>query len=522
MGVVVGTRNAAVRLMGRNLELHPDRVAYIWGERSVSYRELDRASRHIAVLLRSREVAPGDRVALALPDCPAFPAAILGCLLVGAVAVMAGASLGEEELRHVMADSGARLLIRHADLPLPPRVTEGVALLSCDDVGPLGCPALEAEPVVPHEPAPDEFAFMLYSSGSTGRLKGVPHHHASLLLPSSLMGEGVLGLTAADVIFSTSKLSFGYGLVNSLSFPLHFGATALLCPGKPDPLTILDIIRRNRATVLFAVPTVYAQLLLSCRTPELELPLRLCCSAGEGLPALLFEEWRRRTGLEIVDGMGASEFSHHFICNVPGEAVAGSTGRLVRGYRVRLVDDDGNDVPPGREGHLLVSGGTRAPRYWNLPELSDRTMLPDGFTRTGDVLLERGGLYYHRGRSDDMIKVAGQWVSPVQVEGVLGEHPAVAECAVTAVTVDTLARPAAFVVPAAGAEASPGLAAELRGWLRARLPDHMCPARFRFLEALPRTATGKVQRFRLRDGALESSRPGIDVEFDHDDERRGR
>jgi benzoate-CoA ligase len=340
---------------------------------------------------------------------------------------------------------------------------------------------------------------MLYSSGSTGRPKGIPHRHASLLLPCELMGENVLGLRSDDVIFSTSKLSFGYGLVNSFSFPLYFGATAILYPGRTSVGAVLETIQRFRPTVFFSVPTVYAQIILACAEPELHLPMRLCCSAGEALPVLLFEEWQRLTGLEIVDGIGASELSHHFISNVPGETVPGSTGRVVAGYEVRLVDDCGNDVPDGVEGHLLVSGGTRAPRYWNLPELSRKTMLPDGFTRTGDIFLRRNGQFYYRGRSDDMIKVGAMWVAPVVVEETLLAHPAVAECAVAAVTVGPLVRPGAFLVLVPGTDWTPALKRELLEHALARLPDYMCPARFKVLDRLPRTATGKVQRYRLRE-----------------------
>jgi len=340
---------------------------------------------------------------------------------------------------------------------------------------------------------------MLYSSGSTGRLKGVPHYPTSLLLPCRLMGEEVLGLRGDDLIFSTSKLSFGYGLINSFSFPLWFGATALLNPERTEVGTVLELIERHSPSIFFSVPTVYTQILLATSEPNLQLPLRLCCSAGEALPALLFEEWQLLTGLEIVDGIGASELSHHFISNRPGQAVPGSTGRVVPGYRVKLVDDDGQEVPEGTEGQLLVSGGTRAPCYWNRPELSRKTMLKNGFTRTGDIFLRRGKNYYYRGRRDDLIKVDARWVAPLRVEKALLHHPAVVECAVAAVRVGPLVRPGAFLVLAPGSSWSPALERELRQLIVSRLPDYMCPARFNVLERLPRTATGKLQRYRLRE-----------------------
>lgn len=498
----MSTPNAAVELIRPNLERHPDKVAYFCGEQALTYAELDLASRGFALLLENRGIAPGERVVIALPDCFAFPAAFLGCLLAGAVAVAAGSALTDEDLAHVISDSGATLLVSHPEhASRHAALCGGVSQIVCDDHGPIGEAASPAMGLLPYQPAEDDFAYMLYTSGSTGKPKGIPHRHGSLLLPCELMGKQVLGITRDDVIFSTSKLSFCYGLLNSLSFSLHFGTTATLLPGKPDIPSILRIIRQRRPTIFFSVPTVFRQIILSCAEPELKFPMRLCCSAGEALPPVLFHEWQRLTGMELVDGIGASELSHHFICNPPGRAVPGSAGRVVPGYRVRLVDDNDNDVPSGSEGNLLVSGETRAPCYWNLPELSRITMRPDGFTRTGDIFLERDGYYFHRGRSDDMIKVDAQWVSPVMVEDVLRSHPAVADCAVAAVTVGALVRPGAFVVLAAGVESSPELVRELKELAMSRLPNHMCPARVRFLADLPRTSTGKVRRCCLREQA---------------------
>jgi benzoate-CoA ligase len=491
-----------VELIRPNLERHPDKVAYFCEERAITYAELDRASRYFAFLLESRGIAAGERVVIALPDCFAFPVAFLGCLLAGAVAVAAGSSLTDDDLVHVTNDSGATLLVSHEEhASRHASLCRGVGQIVCDDHGPVGEGFAADGGLTPYHPSTDDFAYMLYTSGSTGRPKGIPHYHGSLLLPCYLMGKGVLGITGDDVIFSTSKLSFCYGLLNSLSFPLFFGATAILLPGKPDVPSILRTIQRRSPTIFFSVPTVFRQIILSCAEPELRLPMRLCCSAGEALPPILFHEWRRLTGMEIIDGIGASELSHHFICNPPGRAVPGSAGKAVPGYRIRLVNDADNDVPSGCEGNLLVSGATRAPFYWNLPELSRVTMRSDGFTRTGDIFMEKDGYYYHRGRSDDMIKVDAQWVSPVMVEDVLRSHPAVADCAVAAVTVGALVRPGAFVILSAGREPSPELVRELKEHVISRLPNHMCPARFRFLADLPRTSTGKVRRCCLREQA---------------------
>lgn len=504
----LSTPNAAVELIRQSLEHHPDKAAYFCGERELSYAELDLASRRFALLLRERGIVAGERVVVALPDCLSFPVVFLGCLLAGAVAVAAGSALADDHLAHVIADSGARLLVSHAEHGARhAALCPGLDQVVCDDLGPTQEGPSCVEGFLPYHPSAEDFAYMLYTSGSTGRPKGIPHRHTSLLVPCDLMGRGVLGITGDDVIFSTSKLSFCYGLLNSLSFTLRFGATAVLLPGKPDVLSILRVIEQRRPSIFFSVPTVFRQIILSCAEPELKLPLRLCCSAGEALPPLLFHEWRRLTGMEIIDGIGASELSHHFICNPPGRAVAGSAGMVVPGYRVRLVDDDDSDVPSGSEGNLLVSGETGAPFYWNLPELSRTTMRPDGFIRTGDIFLEKNGYYFHRGRSDDMIKVDAQWVSPLVVEDVLRAHPAVADCAVAAVTIGALARPGAFIVPSAGVESSPQLVRELKELVRSRLPDHMCPARFRFMTDLPRTSTGKVRRCCLREQTPFPAKP---------------
>ena len=492
--------NAAHELLTRNLALHPDKVVYFCEDKALSFRELNRASRRFAHLVRKQGIAPGERVLIVLPDCFAFPVAFLGCLLSGAMAVAVAATLREEDLAYILNDCGARLLVIHRELGASHSVIfDNIKQIVCNDDGPLedyiSCDELN----VPYRPSADDSAYMLYSSGSTGKPKGVPHRHGSLLLPCDLVGKALLGITDDDIIFSTSKFPFSYGLINSLAFPLRFGATAVLHPGKPDPSAILEIIERRKPSIFFSVPTIYTQIILSCADRELKLPIRLCCSAGEALPAMLFEEWRQFTGMEILDGIGSTEMAYHFIANIPGQAVAGSTGRLVPGYQARLVDDNGNDVPEGNEGHLLVSGPTRSPCYWNLPEKSVETMLPDGYIRTGDIFLERDGFYFHRGRSDDMIKVGALWVSPVEVEDALRSHPAVADCVVAAVAAGTLTRPGAFVVLKPGAQQTPALAQELRLHVLARLPDYMCPVSFRFMDELPRTSTGKLQRFRLRE-----------------------
>lgn len=496
----MSTPNAAIELLTPNLALHPDKVAYYCGDRALSFRELDKACRRFARMLQNRGIGPGERVLIALPDCLAFPVAFLGCMLAGAVAVPAGPAPGDEDCSYIIGDCGARLVVATAESASQCAAVGAAAkIIVGDDDGFPACSDVSCGIENHYQPAAGDFAYMLYSSGSTDKPKGVPHFHKSLLLPCDLMGKSVLGITGNDVIFSTSKMSFAYGLINSLAFPLRFGATAVLHPGKPDPGPILDIIRHRNPSIFFSVPAIYSRIILSRPNCELKLPMRICCSAGEALPAAVFEEWQMLTGLEILDGIGSTEMSYHFICNEPGRAVPGSAGRLVPGYRARLVDESGNDVPVGCEGNLLISGETKSPFYWNLPEKSAEAMLPDGFIRTGDLFEEKNGFYYHRGRSDEMIKTDGRWVSPLVVEGALRSHSAVADCAVAAVSAGSFVKPGAFVVLKQGTAQTPDFPLELRAHVKARLPTYMCPVRITFVEELPRTSTGKIQRFRLRE-----------------------
>lgn len=338
---------------------------------------------------------------------------------------------------------------------------------------------------------------MLYTSGTTGKPKGVPHRHADLLVPARTWGE-VLGIVGQDVIFSASKLYFAYGLLAGLILPLSAGATVALYPDKPGAYELFAVIAERRPSVFFGVPTLYGLMIRAFdATARLE-SLRLCVSAGEALPPVLFEEWKRLTGLELLDGIGSTEACNVFISNRPGRVKAGTSGQVVPGYEVKLVDDAGRPVASGERGHLLVRGGAFARSYWNRPEKTRETMLADGFVRTGDVYVEQDGYYAHQGRSDDMIKAGAHWVSPVRIEDVLLTHPAVAEAAVAGCRVDGLERPCAFVILRAGIAPGPALSGELRRFAKEKLPPYMCPVRFEFPLELPKTPTGKIQRFKLR------------------------
>lgn len=492
-----GGHNAAWSLLYADVTLDPARPAYILGDSVLTYGELRKRSLQFASFLDSCSVKPGDRVVLALPDTPAFVCGFLGTLLAGACPVAVNTFLKQEDYAFLLEDSGATLLLTTPGHPAVDAATQNCPVVLCEDFGPPGLDRLPSDfaPRMAGQGCP---GFMLYSSGSTGRPKGVPHRQENLLVPPATWGR-LLGLTSSDVILSSSKLFFAYGLLTSLVLPLAAGATTVLFPGKPGPGDVFDLMARRRPTAFFGVPTLYNMLIRTFEPPMKEIVPGLCFSAGEALPSLLHEEWGRITGREILDGIGSTEAFNVFISNRRGSSRPGSAGQVVPGFEARLVDDAGVDIPSGHEGHLLIRGEGLCRGYWNRPDKTRETMLDGGWVRTGDVFAERDGWFTHQGRSDDMLKSGGQWVSPVQVEEALLRHPDVAECAVASRRVNGLDVICAFVVPAASAIPGKGLTLEWRKFLLGCLPEHMCPARFECVPELPKTATGKVQRFVLRE-----------------------
>jgi benzoate-CoA ligase len=494
----VPQQNLAERLLTPNLNRHPDKTAFLHDDQAISYRQLGDAVYRVASFLRDKGIQRGDRVLLAMLDSPVFIAAFLGTAMVGAIAVPVNTSLSRELFGYIVNDCAARLAL------LSPAVVDSgfpvdmTPCLVCSEKLAELLPDSPATPVHPEPVQAEDLAYMLYTSGSTGMPKGVPHRHADLLVAAENYAVQVLGMKTDDRVFSASKLFFAYGLGNSLAFPLYVGAAAVLHSGTPMPGTLLPLIERHQPSIFFSVPTVYAQIIRSINQEQLSLPMRLCISAGEALPKTILAEWQRLTGLEILDGIGSTETTHIVISNRQGHACPGSAGQPVSGYEVRLVDDAGADVPSGTIGHLLVRGPGCAPYYFNLPEKSAKTMLPNGFIRTGDVFLEENGFYFHRGRSDDMLKVGGQWVSPVQVEEVLHSHPAVDDCAVAACRVGGLSCVAVHLILQPGISSGQSLEKELRAFVAERLPDYMRPLVYSFVKELPRTTTGKVQRFKLQ------------------------
>lgn len=489
--------NLAACLLDHNLERRSDKVVYLCGDETVSYRQLADGAYRCASWLRDQGVGHGDRVLIALADSPVFVAAFLASNLLGAVAVPVSTALANDAYQYILDDSAARVALVSKALAELPAFAAQARLVCGERLGEFlpDSPAAKIEAAAVGD---GDFAYMIYTSGSTGKPKGVPHRHADFVFSAQSYANQIVGIGENDRLFTASKMTFAYGLGCSLMFTLYAGASAILNPATATPEQLLALIDRHRPSVFFAVPTIYVQLIRSFSEDHRELPMRFCGSAGERLPAFVVEAWREITGIDIVDGLGSTETNYIVISNRPGAVVAGSTGTAVPGCAIRLVDDSGRDVASGESGHLLVRCASAARAYWRLPEISAATMLADGFIRTGDVMREEGGCYYHLGRSDDMLKVGGQYISPVPLEEVLRSHPAVADCAVVACQVGGMERPAAHLVLKPGFSAAAALEKELRAHAAAQLSDYMRPMKYVFHDDLPRNPSGKVQRFKLK------------------------
>ncbi|MGB8887884.1 MAG: benzoate-CoA ligase family protein [Candidatus Korobacteraceae bacterium] len=502
--------NAAVDLIARNLTAErAHKTAVIDESGSHTYAELAERVDRCANALRELGVEPEQRVLLCLHDSIDFPACFLGAIKAGIIPIPSNTMWSASDYAFALSDSRAKAVI----------VSE--ARLQAIDMGAQICgwkgqivvagtsegryPELSrlmnaaAASCETYPTQSDDACFWLYSSGSTGRPKGAVHVQTSLIKTAELYGQGVLGISAGDVIFSAAKLFFAYGLGNALTFPFSVGATAVLFAGRPKPEIINSILREYRPTLFFAVPTQFSALLASADLPRRgEHNLRLCGSAGEALPEPVATAWTKHTGVEIIDGMGSTEMLHCFLSNRPGAVRYGTSGLPVPGYRVRLVDENGAEVRRGKIGELQVNGPTTAAYYWNNREKTRTTFLGE-WMRTGDKFRQdEDGYLIHCGRSDEMLKVSGVWVSPIEVESALISHDAVSEAAVIA-TVDKhgLVKPKAFVMLNAGFVADDGMRRELQQFVKARLAPYKYPRYIEFVNELPKTATGKLQRFLL-------------------------
>ncbi|MDE3193366.1 MAG: benzoate-CoA ligase family protein [Chloroflexota bacterium] len=489
-----------------------DRPALRYAGRTISYGELADLVNGTAGMLRELGLAAEDRVALVLNDGPEFVATFLGAVRIGAVPVTFSTGLMPADVRFQLDNCGAKAVVASAEHR--PKVDEAVSGLAARPrlvvAGGASSAAWRsydeilrsAERVTKSAPTlEDDWCFWQYSSGTTGRPKAVVHTQRGAAYPREGHGRHVVGIGPDDRTFSVSKLFFSYGLGNSLLIPLQAGASVILEPGRPTPNVVFDLIARERPTLVYAVPTAYAAALAyeeEQSAADLS-SVRMCVSAGEALPSPLFERWRSRFGLEILDGIGSTEIGYIAISNMPGHVRAGASGRVLPGYEARVVDAQGEPVAPGEVGDLWVRGGSTAAYYWRDGARTKRTFMGDWIVTGDKYVVDADGYFTHAGRSDDMLKVGGIWVSPLEVEACLIEHPAVLEVGVVGrADRDALVKPCAFVVLKDGRAPSDELAAELQTFVRTRLAPYKYPRWIEFRPELPKTSTGKIQRYRLR------------------------
>jgi benzoate-CoA ligase len=506
------TYNAAADLIERNLAAgRGGKTAFIDDNGHYRYAELAERVSRFANLVRRLGIHPEQRVLLCLHDTIDFPTAFLGAIKAGVIPVAVNTQLSAGEFAFMLTDSRARAVVVSppvlptmtaalAELPGPrPEIIISGADTEEGDLGRLLASVPNASDTA--QTHPDEPCFWLYSSGSTGRPKGTVHIHSSLMQTADLYAIPVLGIAVSDVVFSAAKLFFAYGLGNSLTFPMAVGATSVLMAERPTPAAVSRVLREHQPTIFCGVPTLYNAMLASNDLPRgEELALRQCVSAGEPLPQEIGRRWSARIGVDILDGIGSTEMLHIFLSNRPGAVRYGTTGKAVPGYELKIVDDEGRPVRQGEIGDLLVSGPTSAAYYWNNRERC-RTTFMGPWTRTGDKYFEdEDGYYVYCGRSDDMMKVSGMYVSPAEVEAALIAHEDVLEAAVVgAPDDDGLIKPKAYVVVKSGVAADEDFARVLDGHSRNMLAPFKCPRWFSFLDDLPKTATGKIQRFKLRE-----------------------
>jgi acetyl-CoA synthetase len=517
-GVSIPERYNASELLFANLTAgRAEKTALFCGERRVSYSALCEMSCRVGNGLRQFGLGRGSRILLLLHDTPEYAAAIFGAIRAGFVPILVNTMSPPELVAYYLEDSGAEAAIVEGAL-VGLLSDPGIARSRARHIVSIGPPAVDLVEVSfavhdwhswvqPQSPVlsaadthRDEMAFWMYSSGSTGRPKGVVHLQHDAAFTYQTYGKQVLGIRENDIVFSPPKMFFAYGFGNSITFPFSVGASTVLHPGRPDPEAVFEIIERYRPTILFGLPTLYNALTSYSGSEKRDLSsVRLCVSAAETLTSELFNEWRRRYGLSIVEGLGSTEVLHIYLSNRVDMQRGGTSGAPVPGYEVRLTDLEGKPVPRGESGVMWVRGDSQAPYYWNRPDKTRETMR-DGWIWTGDRFREdEAGYYTFEGRADDLVKVSGQWVYPLEIERCLADHPAVRECAVLAVEDENrLMTLAAWVVLRDNQSGSPATTEQLQKFVKDRLLPFKYPRRVDYLESLPKTGTGKIDRQALR------------------------
>ena len=501
--------NAATTFVDENItQGRGKRTAIYYEDRKFTYQDVFESVNRTGNALKNLGIELENRVLLALPDSPEFAFSFFGAIKIGAVPIPTNPWMTAKDYEYLINDSRARAVIVHESVfPEIAKIRTGTPFLKHVIV--VGKPQdktlcyetlvdkasakLEAE-----KTRKDDVCFWAYTSGSTGAPKGAVHLQHDMITISDLFVKPVLGMNENDLCFSASKMFFSYGLGNSLYFPLRFGAATVLWPEKPDPEKILQVIEKYRPTFFFSVPTLFARFLRIEKKYDLS-SLRICLSSGEPLPPAIFHQWKERTGLELLDVVGSTEATHDFLANRPGRAKPGSSGEVTPAFEAKIVDDNGHEVPTGEVGNLMVKGDANAAYYWNKHEQTKR-MMQGEWLKTGDTYYcDDEGYYWYCGRSDDMMKVGGLWVSPIEIENTLMEHEAVLEVGVIGATdADGLLKPKAYIVLKSEFKACDELRTELQSHVKNKLTPYKYPRWVEFVEDLPKTVTGKIQRFRLR------------------------
>lgn len=504
--------NAAYDLLGRNIEKGwGDRIAYIDDHSEITYAELDEKTTRIASGLSRLGIQQEQRIFLCVVDSIDWPATFLGAIKAGIVPIAANTLLTPDDYRYMLEDSRAKVAVISPNfldvfLPLLDQVVTLESLVIAggeSDVAPsLAHLEASGDPAfIGPSTTADDPCFWLYSSGSTGSPKGTVHIHSSMIYTAALFGSQVLNLTESDRIFSAAKLFFAYGLGNALSFPLSVGASTVLMAERPTPDAVFMRLTAHQPTVFCGVPTLYAGMLAADNLPAKDdMNLRISTSAGEALPEELLSKWTAAVGSGIVDGIGSTEMLHIYLANTIDDIQPGTTGRPVPGYEIKLVAADGAEVAQGEIGDLVVKGPSSAILYWNKRQKS-RDTFQGGWTYSGDKFyVNDSGYYVYAGRSDDMLKVSGIYVSPAEVEATLIKHPSILEAAVVGATDDNkLIKPKAYLVLNKDCEGDDALSVELKQFVKEHLAPHKYPRWFVYVDELPKTATGKIQRFKLRE-----------------------
>ncbi|MDA8236141.1 MAG: benzoate-CoA ligase family protein [Clostridia bacterium] len=504
--------NVATYMLDRHIEEgRGGNLAIISKDKRATYQEVFEEVNRFGNVLLNLGVEMENRVLISAPDSQELICSILAAMKIGAVPIVANFLLPINDIIYIFNDSRARVAVVHENLAEVLNQKRGelkylrdIIVIGENSLGQYSYEKLVSKAsnqLKAAETSKDDSAVWQYSSGTTGEPKGIIHMHKSIVQHFRCYAEEILQITGADRIFSIAKLYFGYGQANSLYWPFCAGGTSILLPDIPSPEAVAEIITKYKPTVFCGVPTSYNAIL---QLPKLSEEhdfgsIRVCTSAGEALPTVVYERWLEKFGIEIIDGIGSTECFHIFSSNRLGNVVPGSLGRPIPGYEVKIVDDEGQEVPPGEIGNLMVAGSSNAYGYWNKHEMTQKNF-HGRWIKTGDKgYRNEDGILWFVGRSDDMIKAGGIWVSPIEVEGVLNSHEAVSECVVVGAPDDEgLHKPKAFVVLKEGWYSSSELTKVLQDFVKSKIAHYKYPRWIKYVNELPKTPSGKLQRYKLR------------------------